>query len=666
MTASLFNSFSRCVLASTALTVLMGVSNTPPPAKQIVVSQTNETKKSVVSRLNLENIVVVDAKSEPENSNNGFHWPSLSEVMKSVFNETLTPEEEKAYSGVKDKRGRRAFTLEQAIKLKRSGVTPEDALAYSVITCDFLDVIALKYGKVTFDEAIAYSSIKNEEGGNFYSAPTIVLMKSNNFSPESAREFTRIIDDRGRPAYTTDDMSFYLSDKESSIKDLSLPELIELAEGFSRITDNEGRTIYTLNMISDLRKANISSSTARDFINSISDVKDAYGNCVILKNEDFRKLITKSWNKKEDPLSSVEKFSIFVEKFSRVVNRKGIVFDGSDVRKIFLDEDTRSIGDRLGYANDVASIICEGESVFNGEDIVSLLEFKVSYDFVNQYAKNVFSLKKDNGEHIFRSKDITDLLISRVPLDVALYYTERLANIKCTDGTYAFDGTSISGIVALGVSSEDIDNFVATGFNGDNIYRLSFLGISAEEAANFKDTKKPNAIIIYPKSDYNHAFRGNGARDFFTRLKSGYDVFVRVAETDFDIESIIGKIPKVELLVLSGHGDAEGLMLGKDSFFDLFEEYAVDLSDTTQIATWMNQLEPNATIFLDSCSNAATRTGGNLATTFASCAGHRRVIASRQIFYQDHVTVDTVYPLDLTIMARNHSGVLEDATFTNY
>lgn len=186
-----------------------------------------------------------------------------------------------------------------------------------------------------------------------------------------------------------------------------------------------------------------------------------------------------------------------------------------------------------------------------------------------------------------------------------------------------------------------------------------------EETIEFKDTKKPNAVIIFPFKDWNGAFKDRGILTFYHKIEQEYDVFVKVASTEEDMYNAIDTIPNIELLVLGGHGNINVLWFDwKKKSEETDEKSYLSISDL-ELGDYLNELNPNAVILLYSCSNAK---GGkneiNLANFVMSHANGRKVIASTKPFNSGGIEIISIYPLDIKIKNK-FLFWNEDLTYTN-
>lgn len=204
---------------------------------------------------------------------------------------------------------------------------------------------------------------------------------------------------------------------------------------------------------------------------------------------------------------------------------------------------------------------------------------------------------------------------------------------------------TLDDAVALASIRDDHNNPLLTGFG---VYRICQLDVVPQYLSSFTDSKKPNALLIYPTSDHNNAFENYDAVALFHQIQNGYDVQVAFAEQESEIATAIASVPNIEFLMLAGHGTATTLNLGGDGIID--EKYQLDLSDT-ELEDAFNKLHAHATIFLNSCSTGEDENNGNnLANFIGELAKGRIIIAATDSFEQREIAVGSLYPLDIKII----------------
>jgi hypothetical protein len=151
-----------------------------------------------------------------------------------------------------------------------------------------------------------------------------------------------------------------------------------------------------------------------------------------------------------------------------------------------------------------------------------------------------------------------------------------------------------------------------------------------------KKENLPLAVIIYPKEDWNDAFRTNQIRELIRR---GYRVVYFEAKNENEVyESLKSATTNVgkaaDLFVLGGHGTQTHISMGAGdpgrSGIEN-EEFYIDTSDEKEMISLKNCLNKDSVIILDSCS---TGKGKSEASNVAN--------ALRSIFPQSSVFAPTI------------------------
>lgn len=264
-------------------------------------------------------------------------------------------------------------------------------------------------------------------------------------------------------------------------------------------------------------------------------------------------------------------------------------------------------------------------------------------------------------------QEIIELSALRDGTGMPLLNAHDILGFKRADGTLGYARNLYSMLDNQG-------NPLLTGFQ---IFRYAQLSMKKEEIETFQDTKKPNAIVIFPAEDYNEVFQLESVTTLFQKIKETYDVWVRFAITEQDVYDALLYVPDAELLVIGGHGSTKSLSLGGEEAETAWrrrgggkkvvgrgkqilgkrEEYFIDVTDK-EMGIYLSQLDPHATIFLISCStgNGGTE-NNNLATFISDFAGERKVFASQESFTPSQIKINSLYPFDINIV--------KDVTYSN-
>jgi hypothetical protein len=157
---------------------------------------------------------------------------------------------------------------------------------------------------------------------------------------------------------------------------------------------------------------------------------------------------------------------------------------------------------------------------------------------------------------------------------------------------------------------------------------------------------RDRAVLIYPREHalFRRVFYTSHQRAMRERLAAEYDLDVHVqVATDDEIFAV--DVRGAKLLVLSGHGDSFAMhFAGKDS-------RTLDFEDRARLQTFFGQLDPQATIVLQSC-----HTGRGFAHLVKEAAGKlRHVIAASGEVPWNGMQITSLLPFDVTIRCRERT-----------
>lgn len=235
--------------------------------------------------------------------------------------------------------------------------------------------------------------------------------------------------------------------------------------------------------------------------------------------------------------------------------------------------------------------------------------------------------------------DLTDIFQQPI---INFPYQLSLDPYELSSETFGFDPDLVLGLTEIGLDQRQV-------------YLFSLFELEPEEVTYFQDTSKPNAVLIFPYSDWNHSFESPKTRELVQEIRKVYDLWVRVAEQEGTVYQALAEISNIELLMLSGHGTATSLSLGENDLINFVSErdetYQIDLADE-EIEEYLAQLHPSATIFLNSCYNGL---GGedleNLANFFYTRSLGRKVISGTDSFSSEEIVLKSVYPFEADIIS---------------
>ncbi|MDO8510556.1 MAG: hypothetical protein Q7S55_00160 [Nanoarchaeota archaeon] len=259
-----------------------------------------------------------------------------------------------------------------------------------------------------------------------------------------------------------------------------------------------------------------------------------------------------------------------------------------------------------------------------------------------------------------------------------LEYAKELASLKNNEGKPFFTGYDIVAFKHAGGTAEYARKFVyavnADGrpFSGSQLPQFYKLGLDLHEIITFTDTSKPNALIIYPTHDGElppkprdkdyvdnyGAFRTAFALKFFHELQNAYDLKVRVSSVEDEVYDALKESKGFMFFMPTGHGGEKTLSLGENDLRTMQaekdERYTLDTSDS-ELEQYLQNLDPKATIFLNSCSNGKGGPGAdNLANAMAGWAKGRKVIAAQDDLWTHRIT--DFHPNSFDVILLDKSG----------
>lgn len=151
---------------------------------------------------------------------------------------------------------------------------------------------------------------------------------------------------------------------------------------------------------------------------------------------------------------------------------------------------------------------------------------------------------------------------------------------------------------------------------------------------------RDRAVLIYPRERalFRRVFYTSHQKSLRADIAANYDLTVheQVASEDqlFAID-----VTGAKLLVISGHGDPFAI------YMDRRDRRTLDSTDRARLEKFLSRLDPEATIFLQSC-----HTGQGFAHLVKEAAGPRRkVIAAKGEIPWNGVHITSVQPFDAKI-----------------
>ncbi len=194
--------------------------------------------------------------------------------------------------------------------------------------------------------------------------------------------------------------------------------------------------------------------------------------------------------------------------------------------------------------------------------------------------------------------------------------------------------------------------------NKGNFKTLFSLSLIKRSREYFKNSERPVLLITYPTLDFNKALFSPPARKMIKDLSDTYDIYFATLENERALYMAIKKVKNIDLLIISGHGEKDRVILNDSGESDEDKSY-IDTRDK-ELKRYLSKLSPDALIFINACN---TGKGGkkleNLANNMAECAEGRKVIASREPFSPDEIIFKSKYPFDIDIPDKTYVAIKE-------
>ena len=177
-------------------------------------------------------------------------------------------------------------------------------------------------------------------------------------------------------------------------------------------------------------------------------------------------------------------------------------------------------------------------------------------------------------------------------------------------------------------------------------------GIKPESVGKVKDTKKPNALLIYSKYDHNNAFISKPSLNMIKKISKNYDVSLSVCKNDEEVSQALDKVKNPDLIIFGGHGNGYAVTLSDSVNFEenqnrvvlnkgVGSKYAFDIRDKKIIKKLSEK--GNATLVLPSCLN-----GRVLAPHIKKNAPNLKVVAPKKTVDLKNSRVYSSYPFDIS------------------
>ena len=439
---------------------------------------------------------------------------------------------------------------------------------------------------------------------------------------EEARGLSALVDREGDTLFDSYDI-FYFVRQGYNLKD---------AQALAALTAHDGRIIFE-----------------RDYsiINFLEDYSDP---------ELARELVAVTDARGQSIFDEADGLLRYLEHGGTIELAKGLSSITDSERETIFDSDTlmwlyAETNGTIKQARELALITdSSGRTALSGWDIIDVIKYNLGHDLIAELAQMTDDEGENEGENIFTGGEIVDFLQA--------------------GGTREYAQALISQSQSL---------------RGREITTFLRLGLEADSVNTFEDTERPNALVVYSTDDlfgalyYSTYFDPVPPIAAFGPIWLNYDYRIVFVKEEGQVYQAITETPNLELLVIGGHGTRTSSTLGmfptqttdKDLVYysARFETASFGFEDG-ELSKYLSLLEPNAVIFLFSCSNGK---GGvydgnnvpvkNYANFVAQRAGGRTVIASTAPFGADNIQITNAYPLELRIVVTLPGQQPEDRTY---
>jgi len=256
--------------------------------------------------------------------------------------------------------------------------------------------------------------------------------------------------------------------------------------------------------------------------------------------------------------------------------------------------------------------------------------FSICYYFKETKKRKVYIL----GLPLFSHMKLKNLAI----LTTALWTT--LSPIKSYSNTLTVPDTSIV--------KESIDTKANEPRSNDEGPRYT----GRDEAIEFKDTEKPNAVVVLPGGYKNNPNFGGGLEEAVNQIKENYDTYIISNENRKNLSEVIDQVQNIEALMIVGaripsvssSNNKEAVSYGIISSGGTFGANDV-------FTRLLKKLHKDATIVLYSCySGSSGESGYNFINNIKDDIKGRKIIGCRCWLGGCVAKISNIYPLDVSVM----------------
>ncbi len=161
----------------------------------------------------------------------------------------------------------------------------------------------------------------------------------------------------------------------------------------------------------------------------------------------------------------------------------------------------------------------------------------------------------------------------------------------------------------------------------------------------FKDTEKPNAVIILPCYDPQDIYYSYSTIGFIDKCAKVYDLRVAIAAGEQDVFDALEFIPDIEMLFVGG--PYLGVVDAKKRTVMLSPKGELSYNDK-RFLCYLDHLKEHATIVIYTCFAGTGGEGyNNIANYVDQIVGDRRIIAPRNNLNTCQIEIQQLYPLEV-------------------
>ncbi len=260
------------------------------------------------------------------------------------------------------------------------------------------------------------------------------------------------------------------------------------------------------------------------------------------------------------------------------------------------------------YVNSILNIKnSKGKQIFRTESLFSKkADGNISHGFLDLQGSELFiryhliknleknPIKTGDGQiGMLLSEDFNAKTFLEKNLKEFKEYASELGDITGMKGEPIFDGIESLGYFNVkqlhdyGLTNSYIQGVESKYVTLDNLKKIF---------APFKDTEKPNAVVVIAKKDWNRVFRTPYMiKEFHDKISKACDTYFVVANDETDFYETKEKVPEKVFTGILGHGDGKLIALGCDDprfNVSIDEKANLDRSDN-EIADYFRPYEKN-------------------------------------------------------------------------